>query len=83
MLWKKKIKESIKYVKGLEARMRNLDQCIQQVGGIEIAVQLHLDVSTKWNSTYMMLVNALKYKRAFANLLLNDRNYKYCPSSEE
>ncbi|XP_042457659.1 zinc finger BED domain-containing protein RICESLEEPER 1-like [Zingiber officinale] len=30
-----------------------------------------------------MLDSAIKYKKAFASLQFNDKNYKYCPSSEE
>lgn len=31
-----------------------------------------LDVETRWNSTYLMLEAALKFKKAFANLILKD-----------
>ena len=77
-----KIRESIKYVKGSEARMRNFDECVQTFSP-HTSVHLHLDVPTRWNSTFFMLDSALKYKRAFSGFALNDRNYKYCPSNEE
>ncbi|XP_017420301.1 zinc finger BED domain-containing protein RICESLEEPER 2-like [Vigna angularis] len=44
---------------------------------------LRLDVTTRWNSTYLMLESAIKYKEAFEILKVVDRNYKNCPSSEE
>ncbi|KAH7677493.1 Tam3-transposase (Ac family) protein [Dioscorea alata] len=61
-----KIRESVKYVKGSESRMKKFEECY-------------------WfaNSTYLMLDTVIKYKRAFAFLQLNNRNYKYCPSNEE
>jgi len=40
-------------------------------------------VDTQWNSTYEMLVRALKFRKAFDNLHLYDRNYKCLPSEEE
>ncbi|KZV17238.1 hypothetical protein F511_20769, partial [Dorcoceras hygrometricum] len=78
-----KIRESVKYVKGSESRMKKFEECVVAVGGIDTSISLRLDVSTRWNSTYLMLESAIKYKKAFASLQLNDRNYKYCPSSEE
>jgi hypothetical protein len=46
---------------------------------------LSLDVSTRWNSTYLMLADALHYKRVFQRLiLLNPDKYgSHAPSREE
>ena len=70
----------IKYVKGSEARMRNFDECVQTFSP-HTSVHLHLDVPTRWNSTFFMLDSTLKYKHALSDLTLNDRNYMYCPSN--
>ncbi|XP_015158388.1 zinc finger BED domain-containing protein RICESLEEPER 4-like [Solanum tuberosum] len=44
------IRESVKYVKGSDGRMRKFDQCVKQVG-ISTILGLRLDVTTRWNST--------------------------------
>ncbi|XP_073042327.1 zinc finger BED domain-containing protein RICESLEEPER 2-like isoform X2 [Primulina eburnea] len=78
-----KIRESVKYVKGSEGRMRKFEECVRAVGNIDSGIGLRLDVPTRWNSTYLMLDSAIKYKKTFCSLQLNDNNYKYCPSIEE
>ncbi|KAK2436004.1 zinc finger BED domain-containing protein RICESLEEPER [Trifolium repens] len=79
-----KIRESVKYVKASEGRLREFRKCIQEVhldnveGGF-----LRLDVCTRWNATYMMLESAIRYQPAFISLSDNDKNYTICPSTEE
>ncbi|CAA0836411.1 Zinc finger BED domain-containing protein DAYSLEEPER [Striga hermonthica] len=77
-----KIRESVKYVKGSEGRMKAFEECAKQVD-IQTGIHLRLDVTTRWNSTYMMLESALRYRRAFTSLSLCDRNYKHCPSVDD
>ncbi|XP_061337597.1 zinc finger BED domain-containing protein RICESLEEPER 2-like [Gastrolobium bilobum] len=77
-----KIRESVKYVRGSDGRMIKFQDCVEQAG-IDTSIGLRLDVSTRWNSTYLMLESALKYEKAFDILQVIDRNYKYCPSCEE
>ncbi|XP_017979911.1 PREDICTED: zinc finger BED domain-containing protein RICESLEEPER 2-like [Theobroma cacao] len=77
-----KIKESVKYVKASDGRMKKFQECVQHVG-IDAGIGLHLNVSTRWNSTYLMLESAIKYQKAFASLQFVDRTYKYNPSDEE
>ena len=78
-----KIRESVKYVKGSESKMKKFEEYVRAIGNIDTSIGLQLDVSTRWNSTYLMLDSVIKYKKACASLQLNDRNYKYCPSNEE
>ncbi|KAK2386813.1 zinc finger BED domain-containing protein RICESLEEPER [Trifolium repens] len=79
-----KIRESVKYVKASEGRLREFRKCIQKVhldnveGGF-----LRLDVCTRWNATYMMLESAIRYRPAFISLSDTDKNYTICPSTEE
>ncbi|KAG4962800.1 hypothetical protein JHK82_039486 [Glycine max] len=65
-----KIRDNIKYVRAL-------------IRGIDTKVGLRLDVPTRWNSTYIMLESALRYRCAFASFIIRDRKYKCCPSNEE
>ena len=48
----KKIRESIKYVKGSKGRMKVFKACVAKVGGIHTKMGLRLDVITRWNSTF-------------------------------
>ncbi|XP_019183560.1 PREDICTED: zinc finger BED domain-containing protein RICESLEEPER 2-like [Ipomoea nil] len=78
-----RIRESVKYVKMTESKKKTFVECINEVGNIDTSIGLRMDVSTRWNSTYLMLDSAIKYKRAFSTLQLNDRNYKHCPYTED
>ncbi|XP_019194890.1 PREDICTED: zinc finger BED domain-containing protein RICESLEEPER 2-like [Ipomoea nil] len=78
-----KSRESIKYVKQSEARRILFAKCVEQVGGIDDSVGLKLDVPTRWNSIYVMLDSVMKYQRAFGSLVLRDKNFISCPSSEK
>ncbi|KAG4975104.1 hypothetical protein JHK87_031925 [Glycine soja] len=50
-----KIRESIKYVKGSEGRMKALKDCVAKVGAINTKMGLRLDVVTRWNSSFLCL----------------------------
>ena len=78
-----KIKESIKYVKGSEGKMKVFKACVAKVGGIHTKMGLSLDVITRWNSTFMMLESALVYRCAFCSLEFDDRSYSSCLINEE
>ncbi|KAL1567116.1 zinc finger BED domain-containing protein RICESLEEPER 2-like [Salvia divinorum] len=77
-----KVRESVKYVRGSQIRKQKFLECVNKVG-LDRKRGLRQDVTTRWNSTFLMLDNALYYKKAFMNFRLSDPNYKLCPSSEE
>ncbi|XP_039118096.1 zinc finger BED domain-containing protein RICESLEEPER 2-like [Dioscorea cayenensis subsp. rotundata] len=77
-----KIRESVKFMKGSQSRKKKFHDCAQQMG-INCKKGLRQDVSTRWNSTYLMLESALHYRDAFIHLSLSDSNYLHCPTLEE
>lgn len=62
--------------------MVEFKQCIDMVDNIDVSSGLVINMPTRWNSTYLMLKNALKYQRAFENLHCYDANYTTNPSKE-
>lgn len=44
---------------------------------------VELDVKTRWNSTYLMLENALQVQEGFEHLAELDIEYKSLPTKEE
>ncbi|XP_045821699.1 zinc finger BED domain-containing protein RICESLEEPER 2-like [Trifolium pratense] len=78
-----KIRKSILFVRGSKSRRQKFKECVENVGGVDSSVRLHLDMSMTVNSTYLMLESALKYQRVFESLHLYDDKYELCPSVEE
>ena len=76
------IRESVKYVRGSEARKIKFAECMIQYS-LHCSKKLKQDVITRWNSTYLMLECALTHRRAFDQLKLIDTNFKTCPSEGE
>ena len=77
-----KIRETMKYLKGLESRMCRFDECAKIVG-IKRTKVLHLDVCTRWNATYDMINSAMRYHSMLNRLAEEDANFKHCPSMDE
>ena len=70
-------------MKASEGRLKQFHKCVEELHLDDIGSFLRLDVSTRWNATYMMLESAIKYRRAFNSLTFNGRSYTLCPSNEE
>jgi Domain of unknown function (DUF4413)/BED zinc finger len=77
-----KVRESVKYVKGSEARKIKFRECVQ-LAEITSSKGLWLDVTTRWNSTYQMLDRAILYRQAFERLSTMDNHYVHLPSAIE
>ncbi|CAA0820254.1 Unknown protein [Striga hermonthica] len=79
-----KIKALVLAVKGSPLQWEELMKCAAQCG-LDTSKGIKLDVSTRWNSTYMMLRDALYYKPAFIRLkIANRRKYeKISPSDTD
>ncbi|KAL4567497.1 hypothetical protein LXL04_023082 [Taraxacum kok-saghyz] len=77
-----KVRVSVKYVKASNARKRHSLEYVKLVS-LDSKRGLRQDVSTMWNSTYLMLRSALYFRTAFTHMGVSDSNSKYCPTNEE
>ena len=78
-----KIRESVKYVKASEGRLGQFHKRVEEVHLDDTGSFLRLDVSTRWNATYMMLESTINYHRAFNSLTFNYISDMLCPANEE
>jgi hypothetical protein len=68
-----KIRASVLVVKGSPIQWEQFQKCATECG-LDTKRSLSLDVSTRWNSTYLMLRDALYYKAAFERLTSIERH---------
>ena len=71
----KKVRAFVRYVRSSPARLNTFKSSIQQEK-IESKSLVCMDVETRWNSTFLMLDSAVKFKKAFSNMLLKDSTCK-------
>ncbi|XP_072992110.1 zinc finger BED domain-containing protein RICESLEEPER 2-like [Typha latifolia] len=76
------IRESVKFVKASPTREEKFAEIALQLE-IPSTKTLSLDVTTQWNTTYLMLLAALEYKQAFTTLETRDDNYNEAPSADD
>ena len=76
------IRESVKYIKSSQARKEKFEEVAVQVG-VPLGKQPTLDISTRWNSTFLMLQSAYPYRRVFDELGKQDKSYTNTPTSVE
>ena len=63
----------LKIMKGSKSRMMKFKQCFERFSDIDASRGLCLNVPTRWNSTYLMIKSALKYRRVFGSLPIRGR----------
>ncbi|KAH9646384.1 BED-type domain-containing protein [Citrus sinensis] len=68
------IRNTVKYVRSSTTRLQAFKQCAQQVKCPNGTVVL--DCPTRWNSTYLMLMTALKFQAAFDRMAEVDKPYE-------
>ncbi|KAL2893533.1 Zinc finger BED domain-containing protein RICESLEEPER 2 [Bienertia sinuspersici] len=66
-----KIRALVRYVRSSPARLLKFKACIKEEK-LESKSLVCLNVETRWNSTFLMLESAIKFKTAFACLLMKD-----------
>ena len=59
-----RIRGAVKYVRQSPSRLQKFKECVE-IEKIQSKSLLCLEVSTRWNSTYLMLDAAQKFERAF------------------
>ncbi|XP_025661444.1 zinc finger BED domain-containing protein RICESLEEPER 2-like [Arachis hypogaea] len=69
-----KIRDAVKYVRSSNSRLTRFKACIAQEN-IPHKTLVCLDVETRWNSTYLMLVAALRHQKAFELLEMQDKKF--------
>ncbi|KAF7146056.1 hypothetical protein RHSIM_Rhsim04G0131400 [Rhododendron simsii] len=69
------IREVVRYVRSSLCRLDSFKKCVLKEK-IESKKYLCLDVPTRWNSTYLRLDAAQKFKKAFSRLHKKDSNFK-------
>ncbi|XP_019095980.1 PREDICTED: zinc finger BED domain-containing protein RICESLEEPER 2-like [Camelina sativa] len=67
------IRNAIQYVRSNTKRCESFEQKV--VSGKMTRGSLPLDVKTRWNSTYLMLSRALKFRAAFDKMEMEDKLY--------
>jgi hypothetical protein len=70
-----KIRDAVKYVKSSPSRLVYFMECAADEK-VSYKCVVVLDVETQWNSTYLMLNVAVKYKNAFDLLYIRDRTFQ-------
>ncbi|KMS96954.1 hypothetical protein BVRB_7g179970 [Beta vulgaris subsp. vulgaris] len=77
----KNVHDTVDYLNGSEHRLKKFAEIVQQFNLKKR--RLILECKTRWNSTFDMLVCALKFKEVFSRLALEDSDYVFCPSVDD
>ncbi|XP_010431052.1 PREDICTED: zinc finger BED domain-containing protein DAYSLEEPER-like [Camelina sativa] len=80
--WTESLPEEFSKTVSNETRQQSFQTCVETMG-IEAKGDLLLDVSTRWNSTHLMLSRAIIYKEALRHLAEIDTSYQSFPSDVE
>nr|GMC64573.1 zinc finger BED domain-containing protein RICESLEEPER 2-like [Ipomoea batatas] len=75
------VRNSVRFINQSESRLLKFSEIVHHLGNP--VKKLILDCVTGWNSTYEMLVVAIKVKDAFPIFAQREPSYKCCPSLED
>jgi len=62
-----KVRAAVKFVRSSPTRLQKFKACVEEEK-IECKGLVCLDIESRWNSTYLMLDCASKFRKAFSNL---------------
>ncbi|CAO2044570.1 unnamed protein product [Urochloa humidicola] len=71
----KKIRNAILYVRSSPGRLEQFKKCVEKEK-IPDRSLLSLDVETRWNATYLMLLSAVKFEKAFFRLAKENKTFR-------
>jgi len=77
------IRESCNFVRSSQTRVEKFLDIVMQVGLTSRYKSPPVDVTTRWNSTYLMLEAALPLRDAFSSLEKHDKDYAFAPLATE
>ena len=69
-----RIRACCKFVRSSPSRLATFNRCVANTN-IECKMSVSLDVTTRWNSTYLMLDSAEKFEKAFNRLQYEDSSF--------
>ncbi|KAL4279280.1 hypothetical protein GQ457_03G012660 [Hibiscus cannabinus] len=69
-----RIRGAVRFVRSSPNRLQTFKACMEEEN-ITSKSYVCLDIETRWNSTFLMLETALKFKKAFDNLYTNGGAY--------
>ncbi|XP_019183945.1 PREDICTED: zinc finger BED domain-containing protein RICESLEEPER 1-like [Ipomoea nil] len=75
------VRNSVRFINQSESMLMKFSEIVHHLGNPVKKLVLHC--VTRWNSTYEMLVVALKLKDAFPIFAQREPSYKCCPSLED
>ncbi|CAN6374533.1 unnamed protein product [Urochloa humidicola] len=70
-----RVRAAVKFVKSSPTRLSKFKKCAE-LAKVDSKAFLSLDVCTRWNSTYLMLANAIPYEKAFERYKDDDPYYQ-------
>uniref|UniRef100_A0ACD5UFZ8 Uncharacterized protein n=1 Tax=Avena sativa TaxID=4498 RepID=A0ACD5UFZ8_AVESA len=76
------VRESVKYIRSSQARREQFSKMVTQLG-IKCKQQPTPDVSSRWNSAFLMLESILPFRKVFETLEEQEPSYTFGPSAEE
>lgn len=78
------IRNTVWIVKNSPLQWEEFMKCASECDGLDITCGLSLDVPTRWNSTFLMLKQAIHYRLAFNRLFLRHRHkYLKCAPTDD
>ena len=74
------IHKSVKFINASKARLKSFGEVVALKGLKER--KLIIDCPIRWNSTFLMLIVAIKFKHAFSTYNGKEPHYTYAPNPQ-